>query len=785
IISNGGRMGYLHKSVRDLVAQNREEIIRQYPRILRRVSGYNLDEFISGLPVRANGWEDSDWKFNLAKLIVGSEGTLGVMTSAEVRVVPIPPCQGLVVVSHRTIKQALDSLPVYLSAGPAAVEMIDRMILNLALAHPEYSRLVTFAEGDPEAVLAAQLYAETPEELAEKAAMIEQGLAANPSVMSIRQNLTASAKDNFWKVRKAGLSLLMGLPGDAKPVAFVEDTAVDPQVLSAYYSRFMEIIARHGAEASCYGHADVGCLHIRPVLNMKTERGLEQLKAIADEVSSLVSEFGGAMSGEHGDGLARSRWNRKIFGDQLFSVFQQIKHTFDPANQMNPGKVVAEPELTENLRISPTYHVRLPELTGFDFDDQGGLAQAVELCSGVGACRKTETGTMCPSYMITLDEADSTRGRANLLREVISGRLGKDHKWDHPGLLDAMDLCLGCKACKSECPSGVDMARLKSEVLHQVHKERGGPAWSELLFGHVHVMNKWGSRFAPVANRILGMRLTRRILEKTAGIDHRRTLPKFAGRNNFRNWFKKHRQQSPKPLAQKILLLDDCFTTFNHPEIGRAAVRLLERAGYEIELVGGQCCGRPAVSKGLLDVGRELAQSLVERLAPSARQGIPIVGLEPSCLTMLVDDNKHLKLGQDAVAVAKATTQIETLLVEAAHQGQLQFRPLHQKVMLHGHCQQKAIFGTTETVKLLKLIPELQLQELDSGCCGMAGSFGYDKNHYDMSRALAQRVILKATAESPDSILVAPGTSCRAQVEDLAGIQALHPLQLLEQQLVI
>ena len=327
------------------------------------------------------------------------------------------------------------------------------------------------------------------------------------------------------------------------------------------------------------------------------------------------------------------------------------------------------------------------------------------------------------------------------------------------------------------------MARLKSEVLHQMHKERGGPAWAELVFGHVHVLNKWGSRFAPIANRILGLRITREFLEKTAGIDHRRTLPKFAGRNNLRNWFRKHQKSNRTPFTHKVILLDDCFSTFNHPEIGRAAVHLLERAGYEVELVGGLCCGRPAVSKGLLDVGRELAQTLVERLSPAAYAGVPIVGLEPSCLTMLVDDNKHLKLGQDATTVANATKQIETLLVEAAQRGRLQFKPLAQRVLLHGHCQQKAIFGTTETIKLLQLIPELQLQELDSGCCGMAGSFGYDANHYEMSKALAERVILKATAESPDAILVAPGTSCRAQVEDLAGVQALHPLQLLEMQL--
>ena len=778
IIGNGGRFGYLHKTVRDLVDVHRESIVARYPRILRRVSGYNLDEFVPGLPVRAPGWKEAPWRFDLSRLIVGSEGTLGVIAGAEVKVVPIPPCQGLVVVSHYTIKDALDSLPAYLAAGPAAVEMIDRMILDLARAHPQYARLVTFAEGDPQAVLAAQLYAETPEELAEKAAIIERNLAGNASVLGFKKNLTASAKDDFWKVRKAGLSLLMGLPGDAKPVAFVEDTAVDPGVLPAFYDQFMAIIARHGAEASCYGHADVGCLHIRPVLNMKTPRGLEQLRAIAGEVSDLVAAFGGAMSGEHGDGLARSRWNRKIFGDELFDVFCRIKHCFDPSDQMNPGKVAAEPELTDHLRLSPDYHAVVPEVTGFDFSNQGGLDRAVELCSGVGVCRKTDSGTMCPSYMITREEEHSTRGRANLLREVMSGRLG-DRRWDHPGLAEAMDLCLGCKACQSECPSGVDMARLKSEFLYQVHRERGRPDLATLIFGNIHVLNRWGSRLAPIANRVAGLKSTKYVLDRLIGLDRRRALPKFVGRRNFRRWFaRREKAERIAPLGP-VILLDDCFTTYNHPEIGQAAVALLEAAGYEVRLVGGACCGRPAVSKGLLDQGREMAQTMIETLAPAARAGIPIVGVEPSCMTMIADDYRHMRLGEDARAVAAAVASVESLLSKAHEAGRIAFEPLSDSVLLHGHCQQKAVFGTADTLAALRLVPGLTVTELDSGCCGMAGSFGYDKAHFELSQALAERVLLKAVREMPQATLVAVGTSCRSQVSDLAGIEAVHPLSLL------
>jgi Fe-S oxidoreductase/FAD/FMN-containing dehydrogenase len=784
VISNGGRLGYLHKTVRDLVTEHRESIVSRYPRILRRVSGYNLDEFVPGLPVRAPGWNEAPWKFNLTRLLVGSEGTLGVITGAEVNVVAIPPCQGLVVVSHRTIKDALDSLPSYLAAGPAAVEMIDRMILDLARAHPEYARLVTFADGNPQAVLAAQLYANSPEELAEKARVIEQGLAGNTSVLGIRRNLTASSTDNFWKVRKAGLSLLMGLPGDAKPVAFVEDTAVDPDVLPAFYDRFMAIIANHGAEASCYGHADVGCLHIRPVLNMKTNRGLDQLRAIATDVSDLVAEFGGAMSGEHGDGLARSRWNRKVFGDELFEVFRKIKHCFDPSNQMNPGKVAAEPELTDNLRISPAYRAMVPDVTGFDYGDQGGLDRAVELCSGVGVCRKTDTGTMCPSYMVTRDEEHSTRGRANVLREIMSGRLG-ERKWDHPGLLEAMDLCLGCKACKTECPSGVDMARLKSEVLYQVHRERGRPDLAALIFGNIHLLNRWGSRFAPIVNLIANIKLFRIILERTIGLERRRALPHFVGRGQFRRWFRKHRNEISKPAPLgPVYILDDCFTTFNHPEVGQAAVKLLEAAGFEVRIVGGNCCGRPAVSKGLLEQGKDLAQGMLEKLEEAAERHIPVVGVEPSCMTMLADDYLHMKLGPIAEKVARRVTSIERLIAEAYEAGRIRFESVDEQVLFHGHCQQKAIFGTVDTVSALRLVPGLKIQELDSGCCGMAGSFGYDKSHFELSQALAERVILKSVRENPGARLLAVGTSCRAQVSDLAGVMAQHPIQFLADRVI-
>ncbi len=597
------RVGTIYRTVAETVDRHRDEIARRFPKILRRVSGYNLDEFVPGLSVKAEGWPEEPWEFNLARLIVGSEGTLAAVTGAELKVVPRPPAQGLVVLSFETIPAALERLVEILETGPVAVEMLDRTILDLAAGNPEMARHLEFASGRPEAVLAAQFYADSSDELADRADDLARRFVGRPGVLGVRKSLTDAAKDDFWKVRKAGLALLMGMIGDAKPVAFVEDTAVSVDRLPAFYDRFQRIVSGHDVRAACYGHADVGCLHIRPILNVKTVEGVETLRAIAREVSDLVLEFGGAMSGEHGDGLARSRWNAKLFGPDVYQAFATIKQAFDPENLMNPGKVVADPDPGVDLRIGPGYRAEEPSTTGFDFDAQGGFARAVELCSGVGACRKTASGTMCPSYMVTRDEEHTTRGRANLLREALSGRLSLDGLADRT-LHEALDLCLQCKACKTECPSNVDMAKLKVEALYQKSKSRTLPL-SHYLMGNLHRFYPIAAAVAPLANWAARQRSLKLLMEWTAGIDFRRTMPAFAP-ENFRRWFAR---RTPAPGAGQrgeVVLLDDCFTTYNCPEVGQAAVRVLEAAGYRVRLAGLACCGRPAISKGLLDTARGL-----------------------------------------------------------------------------------------------------------------------------------------------------------------------------------
>ncbi len=774
-----GRAAELHRTVSRIVGEHESEIRARFPRILRRVSGYNLDELVPGLAVRPLGWPAEPWQFNLARLIVGSEGTLAVVRGARLRLVKRPAFQGLVVLSFSSIPAALERLQDILETGPISVEMLDRTILDLAAAQPGMASALDFTAGRPEAVLAAQFYAETESELRDRTEDLAARFEGHPGVLGVRKRGADAARDSFWKVRKAGLSLLMGLVGDAKPVAFVEDTAVAPERLPAFYERFLQIVERHGARAACYGHADVGCLHIRPILDVKTDHGRRQLEGIAAEVAGLVAEFEGAMSGEHGDGLARSRWNRPLFGESVYQAFQQVKAAFDPHNRLNPGKVVAEPALTDHLRLGPAYHSIDPESTALDFSAQGGFSRAIEMCSGVGACRKVGTGTMCPSYMVTLDEEHSTRGRANLLRLAISGQL-PDGLAD-ASLHEALDLCLGCKACKTECPSNVDMANLKAETLHQLHLSQGVPL-TDLAFGHVYRWLPLASAVAPLANAASRVRPLRWLMEKATGIDRRRGLPVFAP-TSFRRWFRKHTPAGGAGRLGEVILLDDCFTNVNAPAAGQAAVRVLEAAGYRVRLAGLDCCGRPAISKGLLDVARSLAGANVRALAPHAARGVPILGIEPSCITTFVDEYHDFRLGEDARVVASACGLVDDFVADPARVPDLPLRPLDRQILVHGHCQQKAVLGTAGTEAALRRIPGAQVQMLDSGCCGMAGSFGYEVSHREVSEALANRVLLPALRNNPDALLAAPGFSCRSQVHDLAGARAQHPIEIIAGQL--
>jgi FAD/FMN-containing dehydrogenase/Fe-S oxidoreductase len=757
-----------YRRVRTIVQDAGNEILRRFPHIIRRVSGYNLDVlcegFRAGTPI------------GLHQLLVGSEGTLGVTTEIELNLLPRPKVRGLLVPQFASLAAAMDTLDACLELQPSAVELMDHLLIELSAGNLALKDVMRHIPRQTQALFMVEFSSDDPGEVSDRIERLQRRLGDAAGVVGMTIALEPAVRDPLWNLRQAAMPVLYSMPGDRKPVTFVEDTAVPPERLPEFVGRFRELLRRHGTDGAFYGHASVGCLHIRPLLNLKTIEDVERMRRITADVTDLVLQFGGSLSGEHGDGLARSEWNEKMFGPVVYDAFRQVKHAFDPRNLLNPGRVVDAPRMTENLRYHPAYRPAQPD-TVFDYSRQEGFVRSVEMCNGNGACRKLQGGTMCPSFRATRDEKDSTRGRANALRLALAGEqplqeLGS--AW----VRDVFDLCLMCKACKAECPSNVDVAKLKAEYLHLVYRQRRRPL-GDLLVAGLPRFNRLGARLAPLVNWLQSRRLVRWLLEKTAGIDRRRSLPRLHSWH-FRRWFARHR---PDPVAGqrgRVVLLDDCFTTFNEPGIGRAAVQLLERAGYKVELAGLVCCGRTLISKGFLDEAKALVQAQAPALARRVADGTPVLGLEPSCVLTLADEWTELLPGADTQKLASACHLAEAWL---AQRRELGFEPRPAKCLLHGHCHQKALLGTGGTAAALRMIPDLEVAVLDSGCCGMAGSFGYEKTHFDLSAKIAELALLPALAKESEAVVVAPGTSCRHQIRDLAGRRALHPLELLHEQL--
>lgn len=784
--SRDDRWGSIYRTVDEVVAAEHVEIIARFPPILRRVSGYNLDEFVPecrervAMPPsveRVRRVETERYpgaNFNLAKLIVGAEGTLACVAEAIVHLVPLPPRRGIVVLHFDSLEAAVAATEPALACGPSAVELLDGQIIRLAEKSLEYRHYLDFVVGHPESLLLVEFSGETDEEIRRGVADLRDRVRGLPGLVHSLEALKPERVNHIWACRKASLPLLYGVPGLRKPIAFVEDSAVDPRRLPEFVARFREIIARAETVGAFYGHASVGCLHIRPMLDAANQADRALIAKISEEVCALVMEFHGAMSGEHGDGLARSYLNERMFGPRIYSAFKRIKQAFDPDGVFNPGKVVDGPGPLENLRQGSGYRP-LEIATAFDFRREGGFLRAAEMCNGSGVCRKRATGTMCPSFMATGDEEHSTRGRANALRLVLSGGLPVS---DLTGkkLFDTFDLCLQCKGCKAECPSNVDVAKLKAEFLHHYHAEHGVPLGARMM-ADVARLNRWGSALAPLSNWARKVPGAGMLLARLAGIDARRPLPRFE-RNHFRRWFRRHQKARGKsPSRGPIVLLDDCLTSYCEPRVNRAAVAVLEALGYEVHLAGLVCCGRAAISKGLLDDARALAQRNIAILLPWAQRGVPIVGCEPSCLLTLVDDYLDLVPGEAASRVAAAASLIETHLVRA---GALP-RPAKptdalSKVLLHGHCHQKALIGMADTVSLLTSALGTAPKLIDSGCCGMAGSFGYE--HYDLSMKIGERVLFPAVRGAAGAVIIAPGFSCRHQIHHGTGRRAVHPIEI-------
>jgi len=739
-----------------------DEVRERYPDVLRNVAGYNLPALLVDAP-------------NPAHLLVGSEGTLGLITEAEVGLVRRPQRTALGLVYFDDLARAMDSVPRILSTGPSAVELIDRMLVDLARESPEFGALSGVIAGSPEAVLVVEMQGDEAGDLEARLSHLEGTVLATREASRVDRITDAAGQASVWAVRKAGLGILSSMPGDSKPIAFVEDAALPPEELGRYVRAVRKVVRREGLEAAFYGHASAGCLHIRPVLDLRCGKDVARMERIASAVADLVRGLGGALSGEHGDGRVRSPYLERYYGSKLAGAFADVKAGFDPEGRFNPGVIVDPAPISSDLRAAGPR----PAWAGpgwFSFSQHGGLMTAADRCNGNGACRKLEGGTMCPSYRATRDERHSTRGRANALRAALQGEVAGLDPSD-PGLHEALSLCVSCKGCARECPTGVDMARLKAELLAAWHIDHG-TSLREDLFGRWPEWARLLSLAPRLANLGLSLRPLRRMADLVLGLDPTKPLPMLA-RQTFRAWFERRRR--PEPEARPpVLLFDDTFVNHHEPEVGQAAVAVLEAAGFSVRLPERRvCCGRTYLSKGLLDRARERAAEAVEMLAPAAEAGIPIVGLEPSCLLTFRDEVPDLVDDPRAHAVARAVSTLPELLAQRGES--LALRPSSQRVLVHGHCHMKSLVGMEATARVLSRIEGLRYELADTTCCGMAGSFGYEAEHAAFSRRIAEQSFLPAIERAGEgAVLLMDGTSCRQQAAQLAGRKAVHLATFLQ-----
>jgi Fe-S oxidoreductase len=729
-------------------------------------------------------------------LLVGSEGTLALTLEAKLRLVELPRARGLLVVSFDHLLEALAATPLILGHHPSAVEVVDKYVLDSTRSNAEASRLRDFLVGDPGAILLIEFFGEAAE-LPARMDTLAAELRAEQHGSHIHMALEPAAQARIWKLRKMALGLSMAQKGDAKAISFVEDTAVAPEKLRDYIAEFLEIVRLHGTTAGVYAHASVGCLHVRPVIDLKTAEGVQRFASIAAEVADLVAKYGGALSGEHGDGLVRSPFQEKMFGPELYEAFREIKRTFDPQNLLNPGKIVDAPPLVDNLRYGPEYVT--PEIpTVFDFSADGSIVRATELCSGVGACRKKRDGVMCPSYQATREEQHSTRGRADALRLALTGQLDLQGLTD-PVLWEAFDLCLECKACKTECPTNVDMARLKAEFLHQYFQRHGVPLRNR-VFGRVASLSRWGRPIRPIFNWWNRGSIGRWFNDLVLGIDRRRIPPGLARRTLLEKLRATDPGQGPGDTKRQVLLFPDTFTNYFEPAIGLAAIRVLRHLGCDVSLdvpesdgVDLGCCGRPLISNGLLGEAVQLARHNVQRLYPWLSAGErTIIACEPSCILTIKDDYPALLRGEErrqagVVAAACSTFEeyvefvIGTRKGEDASASHPAFAlAASRTALVHTHCHQRSLIGAEPTLRLLGRIPGLRVVDMDAGCCGMAGSFGYETEHYEISRLVGeQRLLPTVRNAAAGTLIVASGFSCRSQIAHFTGRRAVHPAELL------
>jgi len=775
---NNPRYGDLPERLRRLGEREAGEVARRFPKLLRRVGGYNIDM----LPPR-----DS----NLAHLLVGSEGTLAFFSRLHLDLQRIPAHRVLGICHFPSFYQAMDSTRHIVKLDPSAVELVDRTMLELSREIPMFRATVErFVKGKPDALLLVEFAGDDRDEQLRRLRQLVELMGTLGFPDAVVEAIDSGFQQAVWEVRKAGLNIMMSMKGDGKPVSFIEDCAVALEDLAEYTDRLTQVFHKHGTTGTWYAHASVGCLHVRPILNMKDEAGAKKMRAIAEEAFALVREYKGSHSGEHGDGLARSEFHEPMFGARLVRAFEEVKDSFDPAGRFNPGKIVRAPHMDDRrlFRYKPGYAI--PEIgTALDWSEWGGFGAAIEMCNNNGACRKREPGVMCPSYRVTRDEQHLTRGRANSLRLALSGQLGAD-AFVSDDMRATMDLCVGCKGCKRECPTGVDMARMKIEFQYH-YQGRHGLGLHDRLVAWLPRYAPWGARLGFLLNlrdRLPGLPW---LSEKLLGFDAQRRLPRWR-----RDVFRPAHEASGMSVANgpEVVLFADTFTTWFEPENARAALAVLRAAGCRVHLpraLDGSrplCCGRTFLSAGLVDEARVEARRMLAALRPYLERGLPVVGLEPSCLLTLRDEFRVLRLGAEADRLAEHALLFEEFLAQeqAAGRLRLNLKPLTAKrALLHGHCHQKAFGAMSAVQQALRLVPGLEVQTIESGCCGMAGAFGYRAGHRDVSMKMGELNLLPAVrAAEPDALIVADGTSCRQQICDGASRNALHVARVLQQALV-
>ena len=828
VAAASGRAAEIAAFVHGLARQHAGEIAARWPKVLRRVAGYNLDIFDS----QSERPYTADGSVNLAHLLVGSEGTLAYTRSLQLQLSELPRAKVLGVVNFPTFHAAMDAAQHIVKLGPTAVELVDRTMIELSLANPAFKPTIeTALIGMPAAVLLVEFAGDAKALLTPKLQALVELMGDLGLPGSVVRMTDDAPQKNLWEVRKAGLNIMMSLKGDGKPVSFIEDCAVPLESLADYTDALTDVFARHGTRGTWYAHASVGTLHVRPILDMRSggpRGGAAKMRAIADEAAVLVRRYKGAFSGEHGDGLCRGEWIEWQFGPALNEAFGAIKRKLDPAGVFNPGKIIDPPRMDDGalFRFAPpdspkpykrialtpvldwsAWNVQADPVTeqttapGTGGDATGGFAKAVEMCNNNGHCRKFDAGTMCPSYRATRDEQHLTRGRANTLRLALSGQLGPDALTSE-AMAETMDLCVGCKGCKRDCPTGVDMAMMKTEFLAH-YKARHGHTPKDRLVAHLPDYAHAASRVPWLANARNWLPGARWLGERMLGLAASRTLPRWRSDTFWRGLDAGTRAGGVSALfssqaatlavaaagGKAAVLFVDTFNGIFDSDNARAAARVLHAAGYTLHTVqkarGHHCCGRTFLASGMVAEAKLRAGALVDALLPLADAGVAVVGLEPSCLLTLRDEALVMGLGRKAEVVAGQALLFEEFIAREAKAGRfaLAFKPVDKPILLHGHCHQKAFGAVAPVIDVLRLIPGAKPELIESSCCGMAGSFGYEARHQAVSLQMAEAALLPAVRNAPDAIVVADGTSCRHQIADGAQRQAVHVALLLERQM--